>query len=191
MKTGPYLILSLALGACAPHAEDVPRNDVPLNDVPRPAAAEPDSVTEPETDPVTQPPAAATATDSVRGTVVVTGVGPSPYATLTSSEGPIMLAGALETELRQLGGAQVDVFGELTGAQRRSLTVQRYEVLAIDGERPVVGTVLADGRRIAAGDTLTVVGLADPLPAGAKIWIVGRRDGTQLSLQSWGVIRRQ
>ena len=189
-KTGPYLILAVALGACAPHAEDVPRNDVPLDDVPRAAAPEPDSVT-PETDPITQPPAAAAAADSVRGTVVVTGVGPSPYATLSSSEGPIILAGALEAELRQLGGAQVDVFGELTGAQRRSLTVQRYAVLAIDGERPVVGTVLSDGRRIAAGDTLTVVGLADPLPAGAKIWIVGLRDGSQLRLQSWGVIRRQ
>jgi hypothetical protein len=186
IKSGSFVVLSLTLAACAPHAEDVPPNDVPRTG----AAADSDSIAAPDADPVVQPPAAAAAADSVRGTVVVTGVGPSPYATISTGDGPIILAGALEVELRQLGGAEVDVFGELAGGQRRSLNVQRYEVLAIDGERPVVGTVLADGRRIAAGDTLTVVGHADALPAGAKVWIVGRRDGTELRLQSWGVIRK-
>lgn len=178
-------MLSLSFVACAPHAEDVPGNELPRT------AADSDSVAAPDVEPVSEPPAAAVAEDSVRGTVVVTGVGPSPYASLTSAGGPIVLAGALEPELRQLGGAQVDVFGELTGVARRSLNVHRYDVVAIDGERPVVGTVLPGGQRIVAGDTLTVVGHADPLPVGAKIWIVGRRDGAQLRLQSWGVIRRQ
>jgi hypothetical protein len=187
MKPAPLLLLSLTLSACAPRPPDASRNGSLSAD----EEEQSDTVRVPTVDSAVHTSAAETA-DSARGTVVVTGMGPSTYTTLSSGEGPpIVLAGELEAELRQLAGAQVAVFGELTAGQRASLRVERYEVLSIDGERPVVGTVLPDGRGIETGrDTLTVRGYSESRPAGAKIWIVGRREGAHIRLLSWGVIRR-
>src|SRR5690606_12375097 len=115
----------------------------------------------------------------------VTGMGPSTHATLALADGSLMLGGPLEPELRQLSGARVAVYGDATSTGRPGIDVRHYDIIAIDGQRPVVGTVLPDGARLAAGaDTLSVTGVTERLPAGAKVWIVGRRDGDELRLQS-------
>ena len=186
MKAVPFLFLSVMLAGCAQRAEE-PQPD----DASRPVVQQTDSAPSPAADPVVPAPATVQPVDSMRGTVVVTSMGPSSRATLSTGDGsPVMLEGALESELRQLAAARVTVFGTLSGEQRRTMAVQRYDVVAIDGERPTIGTVLAGDRLAAGGDTLTVVGQPEPLPIGAKVWIIGQRDGAQLRLQSWGIIRR-
>ena len=185
MKSAPVLFVSVMLAGCTHRADEPHPDDV------SPPVVQTDTAPSRATHPVLPAGATVQAADSVRGTVVVTSMGPSSRATLSADDGPpVILEGALESELRQLSAARVVVFGTPSGAQRRSMTVQRYEVVAIDGERPTIGTVLPDGRLAAGGDTLTVMGQPEPLPSGAKVWIIGQRDGTRLRLQSWGIIRR-
>jgi hypothetical protein len=109
---------------------------------------------------------------------------------LQAASGAVFVTGALEPELRALSGATV----QLTGARndqggRVSVDVKDYEVVDIDGERPVVGRVVA-GNRLAVGrDTLNIRGTVNA-PVGAKIWITGDRSGTQLTVRSYGIIIR-
>jgi hypothetical protein len=105
------------------------------------------------------------------------------------------LVGSLEPELRRLGGATVWVTGSpVTGAPNVTFSVTRYEVVAIDGAKPAVGTLRTrDGATwlVTERDTVKLVsppaGLGDR--TGAKVWVVGRRSGPELTVQSYGIIR--
>lgn len=132
------------------------------------------------------------------GTVSVTGTTVASAVTL-HSEGArsLTLVGDLASELRRLAGATVRVTGRDAGAGQFGprLDVQRYDVLAINGQTPVVGILRTGGdmpRLVAApGDTVSLIGVPDALRAqdGAKVWITGRRTDGGLEVQSYGVLR--
>jgi len=126
----------------------------------------------------------------LRGKVVASGSENMNLTTLTVSSGPmVVLTGNLEPELRSLAGTTVVVSGpETMQNKRRMIDVKSYEVVDVNGERPVVGTLLANSRLLVASDTLTVVGEVKA-PAGSKVWITGDRSGKQLKVRSYGVIR--
>jgi hypothetical protein len=131
-----------------------------------------------------------------KGRVVNGGTARFPITSLVSEDGSATrLGGALLDELRTLSGAELSVRGVMSsGGTDRSLDVREYEVLAIDGQRPHVGTVLVrdGGVWLASSDTLRLVPALDALRqrAGAKVWVVGTLDsaGGELRVQSYGVI---
>lgn len=130
------------------------------------------------------------------GKVVAGGLASEPQTYLQIEGGKATtLVGPLELELRRLGGARVWVAGEpRAGQPNASFTVTRYDVVSIAGAKPLVGLVSMrnDATWLAADrDTVKLVSAPTELAgkAGAKIWVVGRRSGNELVLQSYGVIR--
>ncbi|MGH7462729.1 MAG: hypothetical protein ACREMA_17100, partial [Longimicrobiales bacterium] len=126
----------------------------------------------------------------LRGKVVVSGTEGMHFTTLQTMGGSVLLTGALESELRALSGATVQVSGtESRREGRASVDVRSYEVVDIDGERPVVGRLLASNRLVTGTDTLTLAA-AISAPAGAKVWVTGDRSGKQIAVRSFGIIQR-
>ena len=129
-----------------------------------------------------------------RGKVVISGSEPSTLVRLVTTSGNPELVGTLEPELRRLAGASVVVQGRLTGRRPvERLEVEDYQILEIDGEEPSAGVLLLRNGEVwlAGRDTLQLVGPPDELRSrsGAKVWIVGRRSGSTMQVQSYGVIR--
>ena len=129
------------------------------------------------------------------GRVVVTGSEPLSAVTLMGDKGEsTTIVGGLAPELRRLSGATVLVSGtEADRGPGKSLDVQKYEVLSIDGQRPAVGILAyTHGTMSLAGrDTVQLTSVPEGLrgKAGAKVWIVGRRAGATLQVQSFGILR--
>jgi hypothetical protein len=104
------------------------------------------------------------------------------------------LIGPLEPELQRLNSATVWVAGGPVASPPNGFTVTRYDVVSIDGAKPLVGvTINRSGAVWLAGVADTVKLTAAPADLtstiGAKVWIVGRRSGSELSVQTFGVIR--
>lgn len=143
------------------------------------------------------PPAApAAAVQTLTGLLAVTGAQPMTFVTLQPEDGrAVQLLGQYESELRRLAGAVVRVEG--TSATGRmpgpALTVQRYELVSVDGQRPYVGVLEAAGGeyRLAGAQAMRLLGVPPELAgrAGATIWVVGAREGDAVRLQSYGIIR--
>jgi hypothetical protein len=137
----------------------------------------------------------ASAGERVTGRVAITGNEPVTELTLLmDSGGSLRLLGDLSGELRALAGATVGVSGRRTNAgPSAGFTVVQYEVLSIDGQRPVVGIVTArDGRVLLVGaEEVELVGVPPQLASrvGAKVWVVGPRSGVSIDVRSFGVIR--
>jgi hypothetical protein len=133
--------------------------------------------------------------EQMSGRVFVTGSEPDVSITLVPPQGPgVMLVGGLRGELGHLSGATVRVRGKLATASRpKTLTVDSYDVLEIDGEVPKVGTILVEGDalKLAGRDTVELANPPEELgrKAGAKVWIVGQPSGEKLVVQSYGLIR--
>jgi len=150
-----------------------------------------------DSNPTSTPTPSATPSETVlTGKVVAGGVASDPVTSLQVEGGkPTTLVGALEPELRRLGGATVWVAGAPgTGAPNATFSVSRYEIVAINGAKPAVGSLITrDGATWLAmdRDTLKLTSPPSDLRAkiGAKVWIVGRRAGTELVPQTFGVIR--
>ncbi len=130
----------------------------------------------------------------VRGRVQVTGLGPRPVATLQPDSGrSLVLEGALEPELRRLGGALVEVHGSRTETPPwGGIQVERYVILEIAGEPPFVGLLDASGTRLTLedGSTLRLEGLPEPIRSGgaARIWVTGERRAQVVAVRAAGVI---
>jgi hypothetical protein len=129
-----------------------------------------------------------------RGKVIVSGSEPATSVRLVGNNANVELVGSLEPELRHLSGAELSVRGALQGptaAQR--LEVEDYLITEIDGETPSTGVLqVGDGQLwLVSKDTLQVIDPPEALRArtAAKVWIVGRRSGDSLRVQSYGVIR--
>ena len=147
----------------------------------------------------TEPTPAPTVTPSetvLTGKVVAGGVAAQPVTSLQVEGGkPTTLVGPLEQELRTLGGATVWVAGTPgAGTPNASFAVTRYEIVSIDGAKPLVGSLVArDGGTWLAAERDTVKLASVPAAlggkAGAKVWIVGRRTGAELMPQTFGIIR--
>ena len=128
------------------------------------------------------------------GEVVAGGLADKPETSLrVEGRGPVMLVGPLEVELRRLNGATVTVAGGLAARPPNAFTVSRYEIVSVDGTRPFVGTLVtrAGGLALAGTDTVRLASVPTALQgkAGAKVWIVGRRSGAELTVQSYGILR--
>lgn len=127
------------------------------------------------------------------GKLVAGGLAASPVTSLQIEGGkPTTLLGPLEPELRRLGGATVWVTG--APAPNTSFTVTRYEIVSIDGAKPLVGLLSTrNGGAWLVGDRDTVRLTTAPAEltakTGAKVWIVGRRSGTDVAVQSFGIIK--
>ena len=144
----------------------------------------------------TPTPSATPSETVLTGKVVAGGVAAQPVTSLQVEGGrPTTLTGPLEPELRRLGGATVWVAGAPGGGMpNASFTVSRYEIVSIDGAKPMVGSLMTRGGATwlaAERDTIKLVAATPELTAkvGAKVWIVGRRAGAELTPQSFGVIR--
>jgi hypothetical protein len=126
----------------------------------------------------------------VVGRVVASGTEQEPI-TMLQVEGrmALVVTGALEPELRSLAGATVRARGPESGAARRTIRVDSYEIVEINGERPFVGVVLTGGRLAVGPDTLTLAGAPAGMESGTRVWITGDREGGRLRVSSWGVIR--
>lgn len=103
--------------------------------------------------------AAASVADTVaEGTVRVVGPAESADVILHGATASAGLMGPLGGELRRLSGATLRVTGTPRNNSEpvppRAVLVSDYEVLEVDGERPLVGTLLSrDGHLWLAGET--------------------------------------
>jgi len=142
----------------------------------------------------------ADAVDSVdlerlTGRVLITGTAQMEFVTLQiDGGGAVNLSGVLRPELQRLSGAMVSVQGSRTAAGPvEGFEAVAYEVTSIDGQRPSVGILqeLDGGFTIAGAETVRLAGVPDALrrQVGAKVWVVGRETGSELQVQSYGVIR--
>jgi len=146
------------------------------------------------------PASAPTATPSetvLMGKVTAGGLASDPMTSLAiDGAKPAILIGPLEPELRRLNSAMVSVAGAPASSPPGAFTVTRYEIIAIDGAKPLVGTLLdrAGAHWLATErDTVRLTSVSADLTAktGSKVWIVGRRNGADLVVQTFGVIRER
>jgi hypothetical protein len=109
----------------------------------------------------------------------------------------VALSGALAGELAEVDGARVRATGRRSfgPAPGGGFEVSGYEILAVDGERPVVGVVRASGGGtvlvLAGGATVRLVGAPPELSAraGAKAWVVGLPSAGGIAVQRYGFLR--
>jgi hypothetical protein len=130
------------------------------------------------------------------GKVGAVGLAMSPVTSLqVEGAKAITLIGPLEPELRRLGAATVWVAGSpVSGHPNATFSVTRYGIVSIDGAKPLVGVVMTrDGATWLATESDTVKLARAPAElaskSGAKVWVIVRRSGNELTTQSYGVIR--
>lgn len=164
------VLLALALAACTAQAPEPP-------------------------DSAPAPPVGAA--DRLVGTVHVVGSAPvNVKVVLRPGEGgDVQLVGPLSEELRRLAGAEVAVRGPLGSAPDpladRQVRVDDYEILSVDGEPVLSGTV--EGRsgdwlllRTPQGELVYLGGATSQLSPGQKVWVKGPRS---VIVQTYGVVR--
>ena len=147
-------------------------------------------------DTATASPRATPSETMLTGKVAAVGLAMSPVTSL-EIEGAraTTLVGPLEPELRRLGSATVWVSGSpVSGPPNATFSVTRYGIVSIDGAKPLVGVVMMrDGATWLATESDTVkLGQAPAelaAKSGAKVWVIVRRSGSELTTQSYGVIR--
>lgn len=131
------------------------------------------------------------------GTVRVVGSAPMNVSVVLQPPGggSVQLVGPLRDELRRLAGAEVAVDGPSEPSPDpladRQLRVDRYEILSVDGEPVLSGTV--EGRsgewlllRTTAGELVYLGGATSGLAEGQKVWVQGPR---AVIVQSHGIVR--
>jgi hypothetical protein len=203
-------LAAAGIAACGTAAHD--RDASGAEDTPA-TAVEPAATTDTTTGPIvaahdTAPPAVRTPTpgaappagpapDTMTGQLAVTGAAPMTFVTLQPEEGrrAVQLTGGYEQELRNLAGAVVRVEGRRTAGPLPgpAIEVAAYVIVSIDGQRPWVGMLqVVDGDyRLAGAEPARLLGVPRELAGrvGAKVWVVGVRDGDVLRIQSYGIIR--
>ncbi len=133
--------------------------------------------------------------ERLEGRVLVTGSDPLTFPTLQFDDGSsVRLTGGLVDELERLSGARVRAAGTREGhAPLVGFQVSSYEVLEVEGERPVVGIVTIRGVDVWLVGTVDVRLRDVPhdlrATPGAKVWVIGPRRQGEVSVQSYGVIR--
>jgi hypothetical protein len=107
---------------------------------------------------------------------------------------PAKLVGPLEPELQRLNSATVWVAGGPVASPAGGFTVTRYDIVSIDGAKPILGTTVNRAGAVwlvNERDTVKLVAAPSDLTSkvGAKVWVVGRRTGADLTVQTHGIIR--
>lgn len=122
-------------------------------------------------------------------------VGNTPFTrTVVEGTDTVTVDGRLAEEVARLSGARVRVTGTLSTGQYPgpTLDVADYEILSVDGDRPEVGVLRADGEGPyldREGDDplrLRAVGSGLRGQVGAKVWVVTGQDGV---VQRYGILR--
>lgn len=134
---------------------------------------------------------------TVEGTVRVVGPVETAQLILRGPTASVALTGPLSDELRRLSGATLRATGTPQNHSAplppRAVVVRDYELLEVDGQRPVVGILLSRDDRVWLGgqDTVELVGITSDLAQrlGAKLFVVGVREDGRLRVKSYGVIR--
>lgn len=131
--------------------------------------------------------------DSVTGTV--RRVGSTPFSrTVVEGDDTVTVTGPLEDEVSRLSGARVRVRGEISTGQYPGPTLEAaaYEILSVDGERPDVGLLRADGEGLylerEGRESLRLRAVTSGLEGrvGAKVWVVTGEDGV---VRRYGILR--
>jgi hypothetical protein len=112
-----------------------------------------------------------------------------------ANEAPVRVGGPLAAEIGMLTGATVTLFGTIQATTPwRTIEPTRYEVLAIDGQKPHVGMLRVEQGEVwlESISPVRLEGAPDALRAqiGAKVYVLGAVRNGVLKVQSFGVIRR-
>lgn len=120
--------------------------------------------------------------DTLVGTVRVVGNAPFAQAVVEPEEGePAVVGGPYRGEVRRLAGAVVRVTGRYGegGYPGRTLEATSYEIVSVDGEQPLLGTLEADGAGafrlvFPNGGERELAAVSETLAAhrGALVWVV-------------------
>lgn len=133
------------------------------------------------------------APDSVTGTV--RRVGSTPFSrTVVEGDDTVTVTGPVEDQVARLSGARVRVYGEMSTGQYPGPTLEAtaYELLSVDGERPAVGVLRADGQGLylerEGREPLRLRAVTSGLESrlGAKVWVVTGEDGV---VRRYGILR--
>lgn len=187
------VLLGLALMSCGGEGSDaaVEVGDRAPGNLPEAPTAD----REPVEAAVTGAPIDPNGSGALRGRIEMTGTAEMPSVLLTDATGQgYPLAGELWEELSRLSGATVRVTGtKLEDETGGNFHVDDYIVLEIDGEEPLVGTILEHHGELqlrTADVTLAVQGAPDGLSSavGAKVWILGSVVDKAVSVSSFGII---
>ncbi|MDH3456357.1 MAG: hypothetical protein OER90_05900 [Gemmatimonadota bacterium] len=133
----------------------------------------------------------------VVGVVRMVGAMPLEQLVLQAGGSSVSLRGMLRDELKNLEGAELRAWGKPVDnappTPPRALDVAGYEIVSVGGAKPVVGILsLREGALHVVGtDTLRLEAAPERLRTkpGAKVWLVGTRDGSTLRVQSYGIVR--
>ncbi len=125
-----------------------------------------------------------------QGRVIMTGLDGLREVRLSTDEAQIILSGGLTSELEALSGAVVRIEG--VGSDT-NFEVRGYSIVTVNGQPVWTGVVLAvgGGYRLDGQEPIRLVGREEVLRdlVGSKIWVAGERDGNNLSMSSYGLIR--
>ncbi len=123
---------------------------------------------------------AATAPDSLTGTVSITGTSFEQQLVLRSGDSSIYLSAAASDSaaLSRIGGVEVMVRGKKSP---RVFRVERFAAVSVAGSPVVDGVLRADGGRLVLETSHGRMTLGNPPPAlrsmiGARVWIGGSLD---------------
>lgn len=131
----------------------------------------------------------AAAPSVFRGKLIASGTGASPFTVLQTDAGSFVLTGALEPELRVLSGATAEVRGVQSHRDpQNEINVENYDLIDINGERPVVGYISEGNRLISGRDTMNLTGTITAR-VGSKVWVTGDRSGQAIAVRSYGIIK--
>ena len=134
------------------------------------------------------------AQERVVGRVAVTGSAPMNVriALMRDSAASVFLEGALAPELRRLGGARVEVWGDRAAD---ALQVAGYRIVSVDGAPVWQGVVeRVDGGlalRLQDGSLVRLRHAPAELQPGRKVWVQGPAAPAEVSVQTFGVISPQ
>lgn len=136
---------------------------------------------------------------TVTGVVRAVGAVPLTQTVVQTGSGDVALVGPLKDELAQVLGAEVRVWGKPVAnappAPSRAVEVSAYEVVQLNGQRPVVGRLVEreDSHFIEVSRTEIVRLAALPRElttlVGRRVWVFGERGPNGLRVQVFGEVR--
>lgn len=131
----------------------------------------------------------------IEGTIRIVGSAPvSTQLTLATATGSYRLTGDLTSELAELSGLQVEVWGAAGEAPdplaAGSIEVSRYRILDIDGRPVYVGEIVRiDGRgavlRTDDGREIGLTSIPAAFEVGQRVWVQGPEG---IAVQTFGIL---
>jgi hypothetical protein len=126
---------------------------------------------------------------------IIRQVGNAPFThTILDREEAIVITGPYEPEIRRLIGAEVRVTGRRVAGDFPGPTLEAmsYEILSVDGERPLLGTLeLDEGGFLLTtpeGASVRLAAVSETLAesAGGRIWVILDANG---GVAQYGILR--